>query len=181
MESRQCRCNLAIVTAWILIVAGIIPLSGGQLAYGGTKDALPRKTGIPQVPGFAVRSRIPATGKQGPPGEAAAIIGNWQKGERLFVKNCQSCHGPRGTDNVPNPGSSDGTVPSLNPIDPDLASKDPSVFAANIDRITQHGSIPDGSSPKLFMPDWGDSKKLSQHDIADLEAYIMHLNGVARK
>lgn len=130
-----------------------------------------------KVPAFAVRSQIPASGKQGPPGRAAALAGNPKRGEALFEKRCQSCHGPRGTDKVKNPGSDDGTVPPLNPIDPALAGRTRSVFAANIDPILQHGSIPDGPRPTLFMPNWGDSRTLSQQEIADVEAYVMDLNG----
>jgi len=133
-----------------------------------------------QVPTFADRSKIPASGKQGPPAEAATLTGKWKQGEALFKKWCQSCHGPRGTDMVKNPGSDDGTVPPLNPIDPALASKTRSAFGANIDRFIQHGSIPDGPKPELFMPNWGDSQALSQQEIADVEAYVMRLNGVRR-
>jgi len=138
------------------------------------------KSNAIQVPAFADRSKIPASGKQGPPAEAATLTGSWKKGKALFERRCQSCHGPRGTDKVKNPGSDDGTVPPLNPIDPALASKTPSAFAANIDRIIQHGSIPDGPNPALFMPNWGDSRALSQQEIADVEAYVMRLNGVRR-
>jgi mono/diheme cytochrome c family protein len=133
-----------------------------------------------QVPSFADKSSIPASGQQGPPGEAASLTGVAARGDTLFVQNCAYCHGPKGTDKVPNPGSDDGTVPALAPIDPELADKDPGVFASKIDRYIQHGSIPDGPQPNLFMPDWGDSKALSQQEIADLEAYIMHLNGISR-
>jgi mono/diheme cytochrome c family protein len=187
MKSKKCMFTIVAIMACALIGAGIFSLIGGSFACGETTGSAVQqptpqsKAGIPQVPSFAVRTKIPAAGKQGPPAKAATLIGNGKKGESLFAKNCQSCHGPQGTDNVPNPGSSDGAVPPLNPIDPNLANKNPSVFAANIDRINQHGSIPDGPNPTLFMPNWGDSKKLSQQDIADLEAYIMHLNGVARK
>jgi mono/diheme cytochrome c family protein len=135
----------------------------------------------PLLPAFAQRSRVPASGKQGPPGAAAALIGNWKKGELLFARYCQACHGPRGSGKVTNPGSGDGTVPPLNPIDPDLADKKPSTFAAKIDRFIQHGSIPDGPHPVLFMPDWGDSKSLSQNEIASIEAFILRLNGVKRR
>ncbi len=139
------------------------------------------KSGLPRVPAFAERTRIPPSGKQGPPGEAAALQGNRKRGKALFGKRCAPCHGPRGTDKVKNPGSDDGTVPPLNPIDPALADKAPSAFAANIDRIIQHGSIPDGPNPALFMPDWGDSRALSQRQIADVEAYVMRLNGVRKR
>jgi mono/diheme cytochrome c family protein len=81
---------------------------------------------------------------------------------------------------VKNPGSDDGTAPPLKPIDPEFASKTPSAFAANIDRFIQHGSIPDGPNPVLLMPNWGDSRALSQQEIADVEAYLMRLNKVRR-
>src|SRR5512135_2256833 len=138
------------------------------------------KSAVAKVPAFADRSKIPASGKQGPPAEAATLTGRWKQGEALFKKRCQSCHGPRGTDKVKNPGSDDGTVPSLNPIDPAFASKTPSAFAENIDRIIQHGSIPDGPKPELFMPNWGDGRALSQQEIADVESYLMRLNGVRK-
>ena len=134
----------------------------------------------PLLPAFAERSRVPASGKQGPPGPAATLIGNWKKGELLFDRHCKVCHGPKGAGRVPNPGSDDGTVPPLNPIDPDLTDKKPSAFAAKIDRFIQHGSIPDGPGPVLFMPDWGDSKGLSQNEIASIEAFILRLNGIKR-
>ena len=157
------------------------PLSPSQLAPGAAEPQTPQlKTTPPQVPAFADRSKIPASGKQGPPAEAARLIGSWKQGKALFDRDCQSCHGPQGTDKVPNPGSDDGTVPPLNPIDPSLANKKPSIFAANIDRIIQHGSIPDGPHPVLFMPNWGDSRSLSQQEIAAIEAYVIHLNGVQR-
>jgi mono/diheme cytochrome c family protein len=153
------------------------------LLGSGISVAKPNEAGksiAAQVPTFADRSKIPASGKQGPPAEAATLTGRWKQGKALFEKRCQSCHGPRGTGKVKNPSSADGTVPPLNPIDPALASKTPSAFAANIDRIIQHGSIPDGPKPELFMPNWGDSRALSQQDIADVEAYVMRLNGVRR-
>jgi mono/diheme cytochrome c family protein len=187
MKNERCMVAVAIIAASSIIGAGIFSLISGSIACGETKGSsvnqhtTQSKASIPTIPSFAVRSKIPPAGKQGPPAEAATLIGHWQKGESLFEKNCQSCHGPQGTDNVSNPGSDDGAVPPLHPIDPKLVNKNPSIFAANIDRIIQYGSMPDGSNPTLFMPNWGDSKILSQQDIADLEAYIMHLNEVAKK
>ncbi len=159
------------------IVAAFM-LLGPDLA--SAKPSGDAKSSVPQVPAFAVRSNIPASGKQGPPAEAATLKGSWKRGKAIFKKRCESCHGPRGTDKVENPGSGDGTVPPLNPIDPALAGKTPSEFAANIDRIIQHGSIPDGPDPVLFMPNWGDSRTLSQREIADVEAYVMRLNRVPK-
>jgi mono/diheme cytochrome c family protein len=111
---------------------------------------------------------------------AASIIGDATQGSSLFEHNCAVCHGPLGTDHVPNPGSDDGVVPALNPIDPELFNKDPQVFANNIDPFLQHGSTPDGPDPTLKMPAFGDAHTLTQPQIADLEAYVLQLNGVDR-
>lgn len=159
-------------------IFSVFTLLGSGISVANPGGA--RKSNAPQVPAFADRSEIPASGKQGEPAEAATLTGDWKRGKTLFERQCQSCHGPRGTDKVKNPGSDDGTVPPLKPIDPDLASKIPSAFAAKIDPFIQHGSIPDGPNPALFMPNWGDSRALSQQEIADVEAYVMRLNGVRR-
>jgi mono/diheme cytochrome c family protein len=173
---------LAILVALMMYVfVGLIVLA--DLA---ARDRAPAKSGpqtesaAVQVPPFANRSKIPLSGRQGPPGEAASLKGNAAEGEKIFARNCASCHGPQGTDKVTNPGSDDGTVPPLNPIDPQLKDTTAEAFASNIDRLVQHGSIPDGPRPALFMPDWGDSKTLTQRQVADVEAYIMRLNGVSR-
>jgi mono/diheme cytochrome c family protein len=108
------------------------------------------------------------------------MIGNVELGEYLFRQNCEACHGPQGKDQVSNPGSSDGTVPLLNPIDPALLNKDARLFTENIDRYIQHGSIPDGPNPVLHMLDFGDTKSLTQQMIANVEAYVLRLNGVNR-
>jgi mono/diheme cytochrome c family protein len=117
-------------------------------------------------------------GKQ--PGQAAYIIGNVQHGKDIFEQKCAACHGPEGTDKVPNPGSEDRFVPPLNPIDRELFSKDPKIFAENIDRYIQHGSIPSGPNPQFHMLAFGDDHTLTQQQIANVEAYILHLNGVNR-
>ena len=114
------------------------------------------------------------------PGEAAYVIGNADHGKDIFELKCASCHGPQGTDRVPNPGSDDGFVPALNPIDQDLLNKDPQTFAKNIDTFIQHGSVPSGPNPQFHMLAFGDDHTLTQQQIANLEAYILHLNGVNR-
>jgi mono/diheme cytochrome c family protein len=124
--------------------------------------------------------QLPPSGRQGPPGAAATLIGGVKLGRLLFADYCSSCHGSAGTDKVPNPGSEKGTVPGLNPIDPNLASDDPSVFAARIDRMIQHGSLPPGPHPAIYMPAYGDGMTLTQPQIAALEAYILDLNGIDR-
>jgi ubiquinol-cytochrome c reductase cytochrome b subunit len=116
----------------------------------------------------------------GPPGLASNMIGSPSHGEVLFNNDCTECHGPQGKGGVLNPGSDDGTVPPLNPIDPDLASSNPQTFTDNIDRIIQHGSRPDGPSPQKLMPAFGDTNTLSQQEIADIEAYILQVNHVNR-
>lgn len=114
------------------------------------------------------------------PGQAAFFIGNPSHGAILYKPTCQSCHGPRGTDRVPNPGSSSGMVPPLNPVSKNLFSEDAQTFATNLDIPIQHGSTPAGPSPALKMPDFGASNTLTQPEIANIEAYIMALNGVSR-
>jgi mono/diheme cytochrome c family protein len=119
-------------------------------------------------------------GPQAPPGPASYIIGNVDLGKYLFKQNCEQCHGVEGKDKVLNPGSTDGTVPPLNPIDPTLSNKNAQTFVNNIDPYIQHGSIPAGPNPVLNMLPFGDSKSLTQQMITNVEAYVLHLNGVDR-
>ena len=136
---------------------------------------LPGSGGAPQdSAGSAPGSRL------GPPGPAASMIGNVRHGGDLFAGTCRSCHGEAGEGGVRNPGSADGTVPALDPIDPMLADADPRVFAGNIDRFIQHGSTPTGPAPSLSMQAFGDSHTLTQEEIANIEAYVLSLNGVDR-
>lgn len=112
----------------------------------------------------------------GPPGDAATLSGHAKAGAKLFVVNCQPCHGAKGKGGIPNPGSADGSVPPLNPIDPTLLSKDPKLFAVNVDLFIEHGSTPEGPKPAITMPAWGADKRLTQQQIADLIAYLRSLN-----
>ena len=114
----------------------------------------------------------------GGPGAAATLKGDAARGKPLFGTYCATCHGPEGVRGIPNPGSDDGSVPVLNPIDPTIANKDPKVFAANVDLFVEHGSVPAGPSPQIIMPSFGDLKMLTDQQIADLIAYVMSLNGV---
>jgi plastocyanin/mono/diheme cytochrome c family protein len=114
-------------------------------------------------------------------GPAASIHGDPGKGRTLFAINCASCHNDRGTGGIDNPGSDDGTIPPLYPLDPgffEQSQGDPAAFAQSIDVFLQHGSRPAGPNPQQSMIAWGDQKLLSQNDIADAEAYVMSLNGV---
>ena len=114
------------------------------------------------------------------PGPAAYMIGNADHGKDIFDQKCVSCHGPGGTDNIPNPGSEDKFVPALNPIDGVLFAKDPQTFASNIDVFIQHGSVPEGPAPQFHMLAFGDDHTLTQQQIANAEAYILGLNAVDR-
>jgi mono/diheme cytochrome c family protein len=120
--------------------------------------------------------QIARPSNSGGPGAALNLTGNATAGQEIFVANCQKCHGPQGQAGVNNPGSDDGTVPHLNPIDSSLVNSDPLVFAFNLDLFIEHGSTPSGSSPLLSMPAWGDQKKLTPQQIADVIAYVITLN-----
>lgn len=114
------------------------------------------------------------------PGPAASIIGDSENGAVLFAQQCAACHGQKGKGGMPNPGSDDGVVPMLNPIDRELFNAQPAGFAETIDRLIQHGSTPPGPHPAISMPAWGDTHALTQQEIANIEAYILKLNGVDR-
>jgi mono/diheme cytochrome c family protein len=112
----------------------------------------------------------------GGPGPALNLAGDSAAGAQTFTENCQTCHGERGVGGVDNPGSTDGTIPPLKPIDETMVDKDPKVFAYNIDLFIEHGSTPEGPNPKEKMPAWGDDRKLTPQQIADVIAYLISLN-----
>ena len=150
----------------------IVGLAGVQLlsllaACGGTT------TGA-SAPSATVESARPSN--PGGPGEAATLPGDAKSGAAIFAANCTPCHAAEGKGGVTNTGSTDGTVPALNPIDATLVSKDPKVYAYNVDLFIQHGSTPGGTNPALKMAAWGDTGQLKQQQIADVIAYIMSLN-----
>jgi mono/diheme cytochrome c family protein len=109
-------------------------------------------------------------------GEAINLTGNASAGEQVFKDNCQVCHGEKGVGGVDNPGSTDGTVPELAPVDPTLKSSDLKTFATNLDLFVEHGSTPEGSSPQKVMLAFGDTKVLTAQQIADVLAYVISLN-----
>ena len=113
-------------------------------------------------------------------GFAASYIGDPDHGEILYRQTCEGCHGLKGAGNVPNPGSDKGTVPALNPISKKLYDGNALAFINHIDPVIQNGSTPAGPSPALKMPDFGRSNTLTQQQIAQIEAYILSINGVDR-
>jgi mono/diheme cytochrome c family protein len=128
------------------------------------------------TPSAADSEKIPKPSNAGPTGDAVNLTGDATKGADIFTANCVACHGAEGKAPVPNPGSTDGTVPSLNPIDEALYNADAKVFAQNIDLFIEHGSTPEGTSPALKMTAFGDTKVLTPQDIADVMAYVISLN-----
>lgn len=154
------------------------PTVGEEAAEGPPQpNALPT-VGPGGNPAFAPVAGVDITKN----GAAASIHGSATAGQTIFAQNCVACHNVDGKGGLVNPGSEDGTVPPLNPIDPGFkasAKGDPAAFAREIDLFIQHGSRPSGSSPALSMIAWGDQGKLTQQQIADVEAYVMQLNGVS--
>jgi mono/diheme cytochrome c family protein len=109
-------------------------------------------------------------------GLAITLTGDANSGAKIFAENCVMCHAAEGKGNIANAGSSDGTVPPLNPIDDTIKNTDPVVFTYNVDLFVEHGSTPDGASPTFSMPAWGDQNKLTPQQIADVIAYVISLN-----
>jgi mono/diheme cytochrome c family protein len=109
-------------------------------------------------------------------GEAITLTGDAASGATLYSQNCETCHEAEGKGGIANPGSTDGTVPPLNPIDDTIKSTNSLVFAYNLDLFLEHGSTAEGTSPTLTMPAWGDENTLTPQQIADIIAYIQSLN-----
>jgi mono/diheme cytochrome c family protein len=112
----------------------------------------------------------------GPAGSAVGLTGDVTAGEKVFVDSCKECHGDQGKTGIANPGSEDGTVPSLNPIDATMKSSDYKTFATNIDLFIEHGSTPAGTNVAKVMTAFGDQGKLTPQQIADVIAYVISLN-----
>jgi mono/diheme cytochrome c family protein len=148
--------NLFALVSVFVLVAMLLAACAPSQPAGGTTAAKPSNPGGP--------------------GAAIGLTGDAQKGATLFKTNCSSCHGDQGKAGIPNPGSKDGSVPALNPIDATMVNADAKVFATNIDLFIEHGSTPEGTSPALKMLAFGDQKLLQPQDIADVIAYIISLN-----
>ncbi|MCL4394759.1 MAG: c-type cytochrome [Chloroflexi bacterium] len=170
--------------AWLQANGG--PLDAAQIddviAYLGTlQNVTPQPTSTPMAtetpePANAPTPEPAQPSEPGGPGPAVSLVGDPSRGQSLFGQYCASCHGPEGLQGAPNPDSDDGSVPTLNPIDPTIANPDPKVFATNIDLFVEHGSVPSGENPLLRMPSFGDSKMLSAQQIADIISYVAQLN-----
>lgn len=110
-------------------------------------------------------------------GQAVNIVGSYVNGKTLFDNYCQGCHGPEGRTNASGFHSKPG-VPPLNPISKSLFSHNAQKFIDNIDPFIQHGTL--RQENQVYMPNFGDSHALTQQEIADIEAYVLHINQVNR-
>jgi mono/diheme cytochrome c family protein len=139
----------------------------------GSQPSIAQTTGTAPAIGAPTKTTPlpPVAGQAGPPGAAARMIGNDDHGQVLYNAYCMYCHGKAGQGS---PG-----IPSLRPIDRRLYSSEPLAFAESIDRIIQHGQRPATGSGQL-MPALGASNALTQPQIANIEAYVLRLNGVDR-
>ena len=156
------RSRLARVSLWVV---ALVAVAAVVAACGGAKAT----TESPAV-------EVPKPSAPGGPGPAISLTGDVTAGEKVFVDSCKECHGDNGATGIANPGSDDGTVPNLNPIDPGLVSADAKTFATNIDLFIEHGSTPAGSNPAKVMTAFGDQGKLTPQQIADVIAYVISLN-----
>lgn len=138
----------------------------------------PTETPLPAGAPTAAPPEPARPSNEGEPGPAVNLVGDGNNGRVLFGRYCAACHGPEGIVPVPNPGSDDGVVPSLNPIDPTIADADLKTFASNVDLYIEHGSTPSGPAVQINMPDFGDKKLLTAQQIADIMAYLISLNPV---
>ena len=170
------NCALAVPTAERTsipsLVPGTLPPVNAQLGAAGATSA-PAGT---QPAGTEAASGVPRPSNPGGPGKAVDLTGNIDAGKAVFAANCAICHAAEGKGGNPNPGSDDGTIPPLNPIDPLLKDPDNTVFKTNIDLFVEHGSTPSGPGPTFSMPAWGDKQLLTPQQIADVIAYVMSLN-----
>lgn len=111
-----------------------------------------------------------------PSASASTTTGNPVAGKLVFGTYCAICHGPQGVQGLPNPGSDDGTVPELNPMDPEIVGASTSEFSANLEDILQNGSVPPGDQPQIVMPAFGKGNMLTEQQMADVIAYVVQLN-----
>jgi mono/diheme cytochrome c family protein len=158
-----------------------VPASGPIISAGtpggSAATTAAKPTAEPtQTEAAAAAVEVARPSNPGGPGAAINLIGDAAVGAGIFTARCSACHGDQGKAGIPNPGSTDGSVPALNPIDPTLIDKNPLVYATNLDLFIEHGSTPTGDYPVIVMPPWGDKKLLTPQEIADLIAYLMSLN-----
>ena len=163
----------ALATAQPGLTATLSPTP--TLAPTLAATATPAVAATPTAAPVVSAGPIPNCGKSNcdVPGLAMTLTGNAGNGPALFVTSCKKCHGDQGKGGVSNPGSADGTVPALNPVGPAFKVGN---LKLTLDLYIEHGSIPAGPAPVNVMDAWGDKRKLSPQQIADLLAYILGWN-----
>ena len=154
----------ATLPAPVQFLATFTPTPGAEVSTPGA------------VAGGPTEVAIARPSNPGGPGPAVDLTGDADSGKQIFVANCQLCHAAEGKGGNPNPGSADGTIPALNPIDETLISVDAKTYATNLDLFLEHGSTPAGTGPTFSMPPWGDTGVLTPQQIADVIAYVISLN-----
>ena len=171
-------CAGAVPTAVRTSIPTLVPATQPALVLlFGAATAIPSPVEGGTTAATAVTAEsVPRPSNPGGPGQAVSLTGNAAVGKTVFEANCQICHNVEGKGGNPNPGSADGTVPALNPIDPLLKSADPAEFATNLDLFVEHGSTPEGPNPTFSMLAWGDGGLLTPQQIADVIAYVISLN-----
>ncbi len=100
-----------------------------------------------------------------------ALKGDANAGKTVFANSCITCHGVEGKGGIPNPGSTDGTIPELKPIDEEFGT------APAIVKVLEEGSKPEGEKVEKEMPAFGQEKSLTDQQMADVTAYILSING----
>jgi ubiquinol-cytochrome c reductase cytochrome b subunit len=169
---------------FVVIVAGL-----SALTYLGATEQpapVPAPGAPPATPESALNSTPTVV-----PSVASYTIGSAERGQAIFVAYCQQCHGVEGKKGIENPNSVDGEIPAINPIDPEISGADkqgnvPDVqkFVDAIDIYLQDGSspdaTPDGADPKYKMPSFGNTYAMTQPQIANVEAYVLQINGTPR-
>jgi mono/diheme cytochrome c family protein len=143
------------------------------LLFSCTRTAKP--AAVQAQPAAEIEAREEAPPGPGKVGPAVTLTGDVARGALVFGASCADCHGKGGEGKVLNPGSTDGTVPPLNPIDPAVASANHKTFVDNIDIYIEHGSKPEGLSPRFSMPAFGEAQKLKPQQIADVIAYTISI------
>jgi ubiquinol-cytochrome c reductase cytochrome b subunit len=158
-----------IAIAIFIVIVGAIVALGVQGAGGPSELVSKSAPGVATAETTAVAQALAK-----PPADTAQYtIGNAEHGATIFANYCEGCHGPAGNGKSTSPLQ----PPALAPIDPAFVATDTQTFVDNIDPEIQTGSVKDGT---VNMPPFGATGALTQPQIADVEAYVLKLNGVNR-